>query len=126
MKKLSYKVAAEIVFSVHFLLVATVSLGWLIPGMFYIHLALLLATLLSEIFLGYCVLTRLEFGLRRKLDPTLVFDKSCMIHYLRKWRGLAPRPTTSLTAPLSFFKKHTFLFILLTLALLSLGNRFLI
>lgn len=117
-----YKFIADLVFLVHLALVGAVALGWLIPGFFYIHLALLLATLFSEMFLGYCPLTRLEFGLRKKLDPTLSFDKSCMVHYLRKWRGLVPRPAISSQA--SFFKKHTFIFVLLALGILSFVYRF--
>jgi hypothetical protein len=114
--------AADLFFFIHFVLVVIVAVGWLLPILFYTHLSLLLLTLLSEIFLGYCILTRLEFGIRRKLDPMLSFDKSCMVHYIRKWRGLAPRPPSTLK--LSFFKKNSFLFILLALGLLSLANRF--
>lgn len=116
------KLTADFIFLVHFALVALVSLGWLIPGFFYAHLTLLALTLISELTLGYCVLTRLEFGLRRKMDPTLVFDKSCMVHYTRKWRGLAPRiPTVS---PTTFFKRNSFLFILLGVGVLSVVYRF--
>jgi hypothetical protein len=121
--RISKLVAAEIVFAIHFILVAIVALGWLIPGFFYAHLTLLVLTISSEILLGYCILTRIEFGIRRKLDPALVFDKSCMVHYIRKWRGLAPRPSSALK--LSFFKKNAFFFILLGLGALSLAYRFL-
>lgn len=115
-------VAAEIIFIIHFVLVCLVAFGWLIPGFFYTHLALLILTLLSEMSLGYCILTRLEFGIRRKLDPTLLFDKSCMVHYIHKWRGLAPRPAPTVKLP--FFKKNSFLFILLGLGIVSAIYRF--
>jgi hypothetical protein len=119
---ISQLVLAEIIFAIHFVLVAIVAVGWLIPGFFYTHLTLLVLTLLSEIFLGYCMLTRLEFGIRKQLDPTLIFDKSCMVHYIRKWRGLAPRPVSTLK--LTFFKKNSFFFILLGVGALSIVYRF--
>lgn len=86
------KFQAGIIFSAHFVLVLIVAVGWLVPGLFYLHTALLAATIMSEILFGYCVLTRLEFGLRKKLNPDAVFDRSCIAHYTRKWRGLHPRP----------------------------------
>lgn len=122
--KIIQKLTADFIFFVHLTLVCIVLVGWLIPVLFYTHLSLLLATLLSEIFLGYCLLTRLEFGIRRKLDPTLLFDKSCIVHYIRKWRGLGPRPVV--TTKKSFLKKNSFLFILLALGILSLTFRLLI
>jgi hypothetical protein len=122
--RIFYRVSADFVFLIHFALVCVVSVGWLIPGFFYLHISLLLATFLSEIFLGYCPLTQAEFYLRRKLDPTLFFDKSCMIHYLRKWRGLGPRPAPA--TPPTFFKKNSFTFILLSIAILSAAYNFLL
>jgi len=121
--KFFYLLMADFVFLVHLVLVCIVAVGWLIPGFFYVHLTLLIATFLSEIFLGYCPLTTLEFDIRKKLDPSLLFDKSCMVHYIRKWRGLGPRPIK--TTNISFFKKNSFLFILLALGLLSFVYRFL-
>ena len=120
--KIFYQLTADFIFLVHLILVCTVAIGWLIPGLFYVHLALLLATFLSEIFLGYCPLTTLEFGIRKKLDPSLLFDKSCMVHYIRKWKGLGPRPTVATNV--SFFKKNSFLFILLFLGLFSFVHKF--
>lgn len=117
--RIFYKALADFIFLVHFALVCIVAVGWLIPGLFYLHISLLLATFLSEIFLGYCPLTRLEYAIRHKLDPTLLFDKSCMVHYLRKWRGLGPRPAP--TSPPTFFKKNSFTFILIGIAFLSLA-----
>ena len=120
-KRLAYRLTAEFIFIIHLILVCIVAVGWLVPKLFYLHLTLLLATLFSEIFLGYCPLTRMEYTLRRKIDPTLLFDKSCMVHYIRKWRGLPPRP--AVTQPISFFKKNSFLFILAALAILSFVYR---
>ncbi len=115
--KIYYQLTANFVFLIHFILVCIVTVGWLIPQLFYLHITLLLAILFSEVIFGYCPLTRMEYALRHKLDPTILFDKSCMVHYLRKWRGLPPRPTPTTNA--TFFKKNSFLFILIGLGILS-------
>jgi len=122
--RISYRLTANFVFLIHLILVCILVVGWLLPGLFYLHLTLLLATFLSEIFLGYYLLTHLEFGIRKKLDPTLLFDKSCIVHYIRKWRGLTPRPVAT-TSP-SFLKKNGFIFILLALGILSFSFRYFI
>ena len=64
-KKLLYIFIANLIFTVHLVLVLIVSVGWLIPGFYYLFLGALVATFLSELFLGYCPLTFFEFGLRR-------------------------------------------------------------
>lgn len=120
--RISYRLTADFLFLVHLILVCIVALGWLIPGLFYLHLTLLLATFLSEIFLGYCPFTRMEYAIRHKLDPTLLFDKSCMVHYLRKWRGLGPRP--AITGKVSFSKKNSFVLILLVIEAVSVIYNF--
>ena len=86
-----YLVLADIIFIVHLILVLIVSVGWLIPGMYYVFLTLLALTFLADVFLGYCPLTPLEFNLRRKLDPTAVYDSSCIAHYTRAPFGKKPR-----------------------------------
>ena len=120
--RISHRFTADFIFLVHLILVCIVSVGWLVPGLFYLHLTLLLATLLSEVFLGYCPLTRMEYAIRHKLDPTLLFDRSCIIHYLRKWRGLGPRP--AITGKVPFFKRNSFLFILICIGVLSFSYNF--
>ena len=109
-QKFTYITLARLVFALHFALVLVVSVGWLIPGLFYVYLFAFIATLYSELFLGYCPLTRLEFSLRKKVNPNLVFDKSCIVHYVRALFGLKPREAG--TAPKTFFKKYSFIFVL--------------
>lgn len=122
MIRLLYQLTADFIFFIHLILVCIVAIGWLIPGLFYLHLTLLLATFLSEIFFGHCILTRIEYALRHKIDPTLVFDKSCIVHYIRKWRGLNPRVIS--TNKKSFLKKNSFLFILLIIGILSISYNY--
>lgn len=118
MRRAVYSATADIIFWVHLAVVLLVVLGWLWPKLFYPSIILLVATLLSEIFLGFCPLTRLEFGIRKKLDPNLTFDKSCISHYTRKWRGLPPREMREVMG--SFFKRKSFLFVLLGLAAINI------
>jgi len=114
-----YKIYANFVFVLHFILVLVVVFGWLIPGdFFYVFLIFFSLTLISEILLGYCVLTKIEFDLRKKIDPDKKFDKSCIVHYIRSWRGLSPRePVINKN---NFFQKNSFIFIMLGLLSVSL------
>ena len=123
-KTVLYGVGADFVFWIHLAVVLLVVVGWLWPKLFYPSIILLAATLLSEIFLGFCPLTRLEFGIRKKLDPRLSFDKSCTSHYTRKWRGLPPREMREVVG--SFFKRKSFLFVLLGLAAVNIAYNTLI
>ena len=111
-KKLLYTTTANIIFLFHTALVLIVCLGWLFPSFFYIFIVFLVATALSEIFLGYCFLTKWEFYLRRKMYPEKVFDSSCIFHYGRVVFGLPPRPTVN-KKEAGFFKKYSSLLILL-------------
>jgi hypothetical protein len=114
-----YALAADFVFWVHLVVVGLVIVGWLWSPLFYPILALQVSTLFFEIVFGFCPLTKLEFGMRRKIDPSLVFDRSCTAHYSRKWRGLPPREIP--IARGSFFKRKSFLFVLLGLALINIA-----
>ena len=116
-ERILYLILADLIFVIHLGLVLIVSLGWLIPSLYYVFLILLALTFLAEIFLGYCPLTPLEFNLRRKLDPTAVYDSSCIAHYTRVPFGKKPRVAVA-EAP-NFLKKHSFLFILLGLFVVS-------
>jgi hypothetical protein len=80
--------------------------------MFYLFLLLLVSTALSEIIFGYCILTKWEFDLRRKLDQNKQFDTSCIFHYVRAIFGLPPRAPVN-KAEAGFFKKYSSLLVLL-------------
>lgn len=90
-QKFFYNTFANVIFLMHLSLVLIVCIGWLFPSIFYLFLTLLVGTALSEVFLGYCILTKWEFGLRRKINSTKQFDTSCIFHYGRALFGLAPR-----------------------------------
>ncbi|KND48706.1 MAG: hypothetical protein AB198_00090 [Parcubacteria bacterium C7867-003] len=111
-QKFLYLTLANIIFLFHLTFVFIVSLGWLIPSMFYIFLVSLIAAVLSEVFLGYCFLTRWEFDLRRKIYPSQEFDSSCIFHYGRLLFGLGPRIAQEKVSK-NFFQKHSSLLIFL-------------
>ncbi len=111
-QKFFYNLIANVVFLLHLFLVLVVCIGWAFPSLFYLFLFLLSITALSEIFLGYCILTKWEFSLRKKIDPSRQFDTSCIFHYGRAMFGLGPRvPTNKKEA--GFFKKYSSLLVLL-------------
>lgn len=111
-QKLLYITTANTIFIFHFALVLIVCLGWIFPSLFYIFITLLFATALSEIFLGYCILTKWEFDIRRKMQPTKQYDTSCIFHYSRVLIGLPPRIPVNKKES-GFFKKYSSLLILL-------------
>ena len=116
-RKIFYLTLANVVFILHLALVLIVAFGWLIPSMYYVFLVLLAAVFLMDLFLGYCPLTPLEFGIRKKLDPTKTYDSSCIAHYMRALFGQKPRVETKENP--TFLKKHSFKFILLGLFMVS-------
>lgn len=120
-RRLTYTTFAGVLFTVHFLLVLLVVFGWLVPPLFYVFLGALIATIISEIFFGYCFLSKWEFGLRKKLDPSREFDKSCIIHYIRMVFGMKPRKTS--LKPRTFASKYSFIFILILLLTVSIFYR---
>jgi Protein of Unknown function (DUF2784) len=119
-QKFFYQSFANLVFLVHLGLVFLVVLGWLIPSLFYFFLGAIIATIVSEILLRYCFLSKLEFWIRKKIDPAKLYDKSCIVHYARAWIGLPPRALQN-SAELTFFKKNTFVFLLCFLLLVGVS-----
>lgn len=120
-KKILYYFLAGLIFVIHLAVVLIVSLGWLIPSLFYIFLILIITSIISESSLHYCFLSKLEFGIRKKIDPTRIYDKSCIIHYTRALFGLGPRIPPKQPQP--FLKRNTFIFILLGIFVLGISYR---
>lgn len=68
-KKLIYLVLANLIFVGHFLLVLIALFGWSIPEIWSVYMLILVLTLLSDMVLGYCILSKWEFDLRKKINP---------------------------------------------------------
>jgi hypothetical protein len=78
------KTLANIILLVHLTLVFIILFGWYFPKIKYLYLASLATTLLSELFLGYCILTKWEFDIRKKVEPTLNYDYTFLSYYAYK------------------------------------------
>lgn len=111
---------ANTIFIIHFAVVLINMVGWLFPGwFFYAYLTAWFLAFAVDMLWSTCPLTYLEFGIRKKLDPHSTFDKSCIAHYMRKWRGLSPRPFVE-KGDKTFWGRYSFVFIMLGLLVLSL------
>jgi hypothetical protein len=81
---LVYKIGANVIFILHLILVLLVIFGWAIPTMLTIYMAALVATLASDIVFGYCILSKWEFNLRKKLNPLLDYNYTWTTFYTYK------------------------------------------
>ena len=87
-RKYFYLTVANSIFVIHTMFVVVVLVGWAIPGVFSVYVPVLISSLISELMLGYCVLTKWEFGIRRKIYPDMHFEYSFIMHYTRKFLNL--------------------------------------
>ncbi|MBI5470388.1 hypothetical protein HY968_03690 [Candidatus Kaiserbacteria bacterium] len=55
--------------------------GWLFQSLWYVYIAVLLGTLFSELFFSYCLLSKWEFVLRKKIDPFLDYEYEFASYY---------------------------------------------
>ena len=116
-KQFLYSSLASLVFVIHLILVSVVTFGWLNGDLYLLFLGALVATVISELIYGSCLLSTWEFNLRRKIDPSKKYDASCIVHYGRKLFGLPPRIPTN--TPKTFFQKYSFLMILMVLLIIA-------
>ena len=80
-----YKTAAEGIFLLHLCLVLlVVFFGWYIPALWPWYVAALVATLVSDLLFGYCILSKWEFDLRRKVNPDTDYDFAWATYYTYK------------------------------------------
>src|SRR5574340_1079932 len=90
MSRIEIQILANIVFLIHLILVIIILFGWYFPSIKYIYLLSLVLTLISEAVFGYCVLTKWEFDLRKKLEPDLKYNYSFVSYYAYKYLGINP------------------------------------
>ena len=72
---------ANLILAIHLVIVFVILFGWGIDSIYYLYMAVLAGTLLSELILGYCFLTKWEFDLRKKFQPNLNYDYSFLSYY---------------------------------------------
>jgi hypothetical protein len=75
---------ANVIFAFHCAVVAVIGFGWMIPIIWPLYMVVLLVTLISEVTFGYCFLSRWEFDLRKRIDPTLDYGYSFSSFYTYK------------------------------------------
>jgi hypothetical protein len=75
---------ANLVFLAHCLIVFVIIFGWAFSELDIIYPIVLVATLILEIIFGYCILTEIEFRLRKKVEPNLDYDYSFLTYYMYK------------------------------------------
>jgi hypothetical protein len=83
MKTLEH-IAAVVVFLVHCVVLGLLLFGWFVPELRPAVYVLATITLLQDIFLGYCILSRWEFSLRRMLNPKLRYNYTFTSYYTYK------------------------------------------
>jgi len=72
--KLIYKIFANFIFIIHSITLFIILLGWTIPSIWYVYISILILTLLSELAFGYCILSKWEFDLRKKINSSLNYN----------------------------------------------------
>ena len=84
MKNLS-RFGADILFILHFFVVIIGLFGWMVESIWYLYMILLITTLISGIFLGYCFLSKWEFFLRKMRNPKLSYNYNWTSFYTHKF-----------------------------------------
>lgn len=82
--RLLYRIGADGIFLLHCAVVLVALFGWYFPGIWYFYITALVSTLISALVYGYCVLSKWEFNLRRKLNPENNYDYTWATYYTRK------------------------------------------
>jgi len=85
-KKLQINILANIVAFLHVVIVGVLLFGWSFSQPYIlIYQVLLVITLVTELYFHYCLLTKWEFSLRKKLQPNLDYDYSFLIYYVFRY-----------------------------------------
>jgi len=83
--KFLYRLGANTLFLLHVLLVIVVVFGWMVPKIWPLYLTALVVTLISDIVFGYCLLSKWEFDLRKKIDPSTDYNFTWTTFYTYKF-----------------------------------------
>ena len=80
-----HRILADVLFVLHAMLVLIVLFGWVSPRLWYPYMAALVIGLVSDLFFGYCVLSKWEFDLRRKIDPKIDYNYCWTSYYTHRF-----------------------------------------
>lgn len=114
--KYLYRISADLILILHFLVVIIVLFGWFKPDFWYFYMGTLVATLLSDLMFGYCILSKWEFNLRKKIEPDKNYDFRWTTYYTYKF--------TSIHISNRFYTYGSLIFLILSLTI-NLYFRFL-
>jgi hypothetical protein len=81
---LAKRLLADAIFIVHAALFPLVLFGWAISSIWPIYIYLLIATLLSDLVFGYCILSKWEFDLRKQVDPQINYNCTWAGYYVHR------------------------------------------
>ena len=84
MKKKIIILLANLSFLIHIVVVLVILFGWAFSGLDLIYPLVLIIALMLESTLGYCLFTRIEFWLRKKIDPNLNYDFAYLSYFASK------------------------------------------
>ena len=85
MSRAGARVLAELIFLIHTALVLILVLGWLLsPPYYYVYLAVLFVTFVTQLIWRYCLLTTWEFYFRRLYDPSIGPTPYYLTYYSHK------------------------------------------
>lgn len=78
------RLLADCIFAFHCVVVAVIGFGWIISSLWPLYMATLFVTLISELSLGYCFVSKWEFDLRKSNDPSVEYDYGFSSFYTYK------------------------------------------
>jgi len=105
-----YKWSANSILGLHVGLTVFFAVGWMFREVQVFYLPLLFSWPLSWVTLGYCPLTKWEFFLRSKYNPTIDANAEAIRYNMQKYFGITLHPRPIYIAGIAAF------FVLLTLS----------
>ena len=82
--KIVYRVGANAIFLLHLLLILLVIVGWAFSSIWWLYMGVLVATLISDVIFGYCILSKWEFDLRKRVNPSTNYNYTWTTFYTYK------------------------------------------
>jgi len=82
--KYFYKILADVLFVVHVVFLVLVIVGFLFPKLWYAYMTALVLTFVSDILFSHCLMSKWEFDLRKKYDPSVDYNYTFASYYTYK------------------------------------------
>ena len=82
--KMLYRILADLIFIIHGILFVLILFGFLYPTWWNWYMLTLVMVLISDLIFGYCILSKWEFQLRKRVNPKVNYDFDWTSYYLHK------------------------------------------